>query len=107
MDEKKTEVYGVSTEEFLSRMKVIFESSIQKVLKPKKEQPVGIKELANHFSKSVQWVYKKKDANQIRYYQYGGKNSKLEFFISEVEEDLRKSTSNKIVTKTDTNNLIP
>ena len=105
---KKTEVYSVSPEELLSRVKVIFESTIEKVLQPKKEKPVGVKELSELINKSEQWIYKKKEAGEIRFYQYGGKNSKLEFFVSEVEEDLRKSALQQVIKpNTETGNLIP
>lgn len=108
MNDKKTEVYSVSPEELLSKMRVIFENTVERVLKPKKEKPVGVKELSEHIGKSHQWIYKKCDANEIRFYQYGGKNSKLEFFISEVDEDLRKSAQkSNIKPKSDTGNLIP
>ena len=45
MTDKKTEVYSVSPEELLSKMRVIFENTVERVLKPKKEKPVGVKEL--------------------------------------------------------------
>ena len=89
MENQKTEVFNISAEELITRVKKALDDSIEKAVSSEVEEPCNTPEIAEFCGESKSWVYEMV-RHGLPHYKFKGKNSSLKFFKSEVVQWLKE-----------------
>jgi len=87
METKKTEVYGLTSQELLAQISTIIDYKFKSLETGSKiEEPVTINEVAAYTKQSKSTIRKLIDERAIPFTRFRGKNSTLLFFLSEIRQ---------------------